>query len=61
MLTLPFFYIVGLDQYDKTDEYPVAAKYFYFWILVFLTLAFNVLYGQFLVAVSVDSGQAQSK
>ncbi len=67
MLTLPFFFIVGLNNYDDSrhnndhDNYPVIAKYCYLWLIVFLMLTFNVFYGQFLVAYSADTSKAQCK
>ncbi len=54
---LPFFYIVGMDQFGDTS--PI--KFFYYWLFSGLTLAFNVFYGQFLVAVMPDHSTAQSK
>ena len=54
---VPFFFIVGIDSFG---DQPVV-KFFYYWLLSGLTLAFNVFYGQFLVASLPDHSTAQSK
>ncbi len=59
--TVPFFFMVGLhDNYD-TSEYPISAKFGYFWIFVFLIILFNVSFGQCLVAWTSNASTAQCK
>jgi hypothetical protein len=57
MLTVPFFYIAGLDQFGDDS----TQKYLYFWLFTFLMLTFSVFFGQVLVASFSDQSTAQSK